>query len=109
VPLEDLQREPAAERELSVVELERPPRLAKPVEPRTPLTFKVVDVMSARLVAEGVSAAETVKLLEGVRSVLDVRIYAWMTEAGRWRLLTLEEQRTLWGFRRPAQVTGVPQ
>jgi hypothetical protein len=70
------------------------------------LRFKVVDVRSSRVLADRVSARATVDLLEGVGSVVDVRIYVWMRRAKRWRLLTLQERRGLWDFRRHAQVSA---
>jgi len=107
VPLETALRQPASgERDLAVVALERPPREPKPTEPLAPLEFKVVDVMSARVLADGIAARATVELLEGIRSVLDVRIYVWMRQAKRWRLLTLDEQKALWGFRHQAEVAA---
>jgi hypothetical protein len=109
VPLENVLKEPTAERDLALVALERPARARRATEQPSPRMFKVIDVMSARLLAEDLSAGETVELLEGVRSVLDVRIYVWMREARRWRLLSLEEQKALWGFRRQAQLAGVAQ
>jgi hypothetical protein len=74
-----------------------------------PLRFKVVDVMSARVLAEGVGARATVDLLEGMRSVTDVRIFLWIETTGRWRLLTLAEQKALWGFRRRGMPVAAPQ
>jgi hypothetical protein len=103
VPLEQALEHGASEdRDLAVVVLERPRRAPKPSGAPAPLTFKVVDVMSARVLAEGVTASATVDLLADLRSVLDVRIYVWMQRAGRWRLLSLQEQKTLWGFRQHA-------
>jgi hypothetical protein len=34
-----------------------------------------------------------------MRSVIDARISVWSPERGRWRLLTLQEAKTLWEFR----------
>jgi hypothetical protein len=105
VPLEQaLERGASEERDLAVVALERPRRASKPIETPAPLTFKVVDVMSARVLAEGITARMTVDLLAELRSVLDVRIYVWMQRAERWRLLSLQEQKALWGFRQGAAV-----
>lgn len=87
------------EQDLAIVTLERPPRAAKTPETPAPRTFKVVDVMSARVLAEGVDARETLRLLAGMRSVIDARVYVWVAGAGRWRLLTLGEQKALWGLR----------
>jgi hypothetical protein len=89
------------EQDLATVTLERPPRAAKTPETQAPRTFKVVDVMSARVLGEGVGARETLKLLAGMRSVIDARVYVWVAGARRWRLLTLGEQKALWGMRAP--------
>jgi len=87
------------ERELSTVMLQRPPRPAEPPAPPEPLTFKVVDIRSGRVLGEGIDARATVELLEGMRSALDVRVWVWAPTAGRWRLLTLAERDALWRFR----------
>lgn len=107
VPLEQaLEHRGGKEQDLAVVTLERPPRAHTPTEPPGPRTFKVVDVMSARVLAEGISARDTVELLADIRSALDVRIYVWMQRAERWRLLSLQEQKALWGFRDQAAVAA---
>jgi hypothetical protein len=64
-----------------------------------PLSFKVVDVMTSQVLAEGVDARAVVDLLEGFNSLVDVRVYVRPAGAGRWRLLGLDDQRVLWGFR----------
>ncbi|HEY2398320.1 MAG TPA: hypothetical protein VGH78_04945 [Solirubrobacteraceae bacterium] len=99
VPLEHAPERSAGERELATVTLERPPRAVEQPEPLGPRTFKVLDVRSSQVLAEGTDTLATLELLEDVGSMLDVRIYVWMQRAGRWRLLTLEEQRALWRFR----------
>jgi hypothetical protein len=102
VPLEKAPKKPSSDQDLAVVALERPPRAVEPTEPLAPLKFKIVDVRSSRVLADGTDTRETVDLLKGIRSVIDIRIYVWMRLAERWRLLTLAEQKTLWGFRNPA-------
>jgi hypothetical protein len=106
VPLEAALHRARAEPDLATVRLNarRPP--APVPEPPAPLRFKLVDVMSAAVLAEGVDAQATVELLGEMGSVLDARVYVWMPHTGRWRLLTLDEQKTLWGFRKapPADV-----
>jgi hypothetical protein len=77
----------------------RAPKPPAPPEPRAPRLFKVVDVTTREVLAEGVEARETVRTLETVRSMVDVHMFVWAPKAERWRLLTLGEQRTLWGFR----------
>src|SRR5262249_4796589 len=89
VPLRHLLRKERIERALALVELDRPARPPEAPEPLAPLAFKVVDVMSARVLAEDVGARETVELLEGMRSALDARIYVRTGKTARWRLLTL--------------------
>jgi hypothetical protein len=100
VPLEKALEGPRSEPALATVRLERPPRPAgEPEQAAGPLTFKVLDIRSGELLGEGLDARATVDLLEGVGSIVDVRIYVWMRKAARWRLLTLDEQRALWLFR----------
>jgi hypothetical protein len=106
VPLEKALKKPASEQELALIALQRPPRATEPVEPLGPLEFKIVDVRSSQVLAEGASVSATVDLLEGIGSVVDIRIYVWMRDAKRWRLLTLAEQKTLWGFRGQAPVAA---
>jgi hypothetical protein len=88
-----------AERELETVTLERPPRPIEAPEPPAPRTFKVVDVMSAQVLAEGADTRATLELLAGMRIALDARIYTWVPTVERWRLLTLGERRALWEMR----------
>jgi hypothetical protein len=83
---------------------ERAPRPTEEPAPRKPPRFKVVDVMTREVLAEGADARATVGLLEELRSVVDVRVYVWNDETESWRLLTLQEQKALWdlrGRRRP--------
>jgi hypothetical protein len=50
-------------------------------------------------IAENASTAEVVEALRGLRSAVDVNVYVWREQPGRWRLLTLEEKRMLWDLR----------
>jgi hypothetical protein len=102
VPLEKTLKPERIERDLALVELDRPARPREEPEPLAPLAFKVVDVMGARLVGEDIDAREAVELLGDMSSPLDTRIYVRSGKTGRWRLLTLDERRVLWRFRRPA-------
>jgi hypothetical protein len=99
VPYEKTLQRARIERDLALVELDRTPAPPRPAAPLEPLRFKVVNVMSSQVLAEGAGARETVQVLEGMRSVLDARIYVWVATKDRWRLLTLAESRVLWGFR----------
>ena len=76
----------------------KPPAPA-PAEPRAPRQFKVIDVLTRQVLAEGTEARATIHVLEGVRSIVDVTIWLWEPEGERWRMLTLEEARSLWEYR----------
>ena len=102
VPLEKVLKKPAARSEPLVAPVrDRParPRPAPAPEPRQPRRFKVVDVVTRQVLAEGAHARATVDLLKEVDSVVDVRIYTWQPKAGKWRLLSHREQKALWDFR----------
>jgi len=99
VPLERVLRKPGSEPEpVRVLRQPKPPG-PKPTEPKSPRQFKVVDVMTREVLADGVDTLTAVKLLEDVRSIVDVTIWIWQPEAERWRMLTLEESRSLWEYR----------
>jgi hypothetical protein len=98
-PLDSRGNGAEVEQDLAVVTLERPPRAGKVPEPLGPLRFKLVDIRSGRVLAQDIDARGMVDLLEGTGSVVDLRIYVWMRTRKRWRLLTLEEQKALWGLR----------
>jgi hypothetical protein len=66
---------------------------------RRPHRFKVVDVMTRRVLAEGVDARRAVAALAAVRSVVDVTVSVWDDEAERWRMLSFAERRALWDHR----------
>jgi hypothetical protein len=102
VPLEKTLERGRIERDLALVELDRPARRPEEPEQLAPLMFKVVDVMGARVLGEDIDTREAVELLGGISSPLDTRIYVRAGEAGRWRLLTFDERKLLWRFRRPA-------
>jgi hypothetical protein len=101
VPLEKTLKPERIERDLALVELDRPARPREEPEPLVPLAFKIVDVMGARVVGEDIDVREAVELLGDMSSPLDARIYVRSGKTGRWRLLTLDERKVLWRFRRP--------
>jgi hypothetical protein len=75
------------------------PREPKPAEPRAPRRFRVVDVVTQQVLADDAPVRETLEVLNGVRSNVDVHVSVWEPEGERWRLLTLDEQRLLWDRR----------
>jgi hypothetical protein len=98
VPLEKVLRKPKSGEPLYVPP-KREPRPPKEPEPKRPREFKIVDVTTGEVLGEHLSTRAAIATLEDVDSVVDVRIYAWDHGSERWVLLTLGEQKTLWGFR----------
>src|SRR3954471_24279977 len=96
VPLD----KPAAQRpaapERPYVPPRREPRPSKAPEPRKPRSFKVADVLTGEVLAEGADVRATLDVLRDVRSVVDVAVSVWQPQGESWRLLTLTEQRALW-------------
>lgn len=67
--------------------------------PRAPRRFKVVDVVTREVLADGADARTTIGVLEQVRSIVDVTVWVWQPETERWRMLSLEDARRLWEYR----------
>ncbi|MBV8998425.1 MAG: hypothetical protein JO304_05160 [Solirubrobacterales bacterium] len=76
----------------------KPPEPATP-EPKAPRHFRVVNVVTREVLVEDGDARETVGALENVRSIVDVTIWVWQPDQKRWRMLSLEDARTLWEYR----------
>lgn len=107
VPLESILRKPGGHRDaIYVPPPPGPPKAPAPAKPRTARTFKVIDVRSREVLAEGADARATVEVLNAVRRIVDVNVYAWMPSAQSWRLLTFDEQRLLWSRRRAESRTA---
>jgi hypothetical protein len=99
VPLERVLRQPSPSAEPLFVPKPRQPPPPEEPKPREPRTFKVVDLMSRQVLADGASTRETIDVLKGVRSVVDVNVYVWQPEHERWRLLTFSESAEMWKLR----------
>jgi hypothetical protein len=56
-------------------------------------------VTSHEVLAEDVDTRAAIRVLEGLDSVVDVRIYVWDDATEHWVLLTLGEQKALWAYR----------
>jgi hypothetical protein len=97
VPIEKL-RSAGSGRGVVVVQPPKP-KPEKAPEPKLPRRFKVVDVMTGRVLAEGAGTRATVDLLEGVRSSVDVGIYVWEPKADKWQQLSQREKQMLWRLR----------
>jgi hypothetical protein len=96
VPLDKVQRKPAPSPEPFWAPPKRRPREPKPAPPRAPRRFRIVDVLSREVLADDAGARETLEALNGVRSMVDVQVYVRRPDGETWRLLTLDELRTLW-------------
>lgn len=103
VPLERVLRKPSAHPE--PISVPPPPRAKPPAapQPRSPRSFKVVDVATRQVLAEDAPARAVIEVLEGVRSIVDVNVYVRQPKTEKWRLLTFEERRLLWDSRPGAQ------
>jgi hypothetical protein len=99
VPLEKKLARRGREQPLQLVDLGGPPPAPPTAGPPQPLLFRVVDVMSARVLADRAGAREAVRALEALRSVVDARVSVWVPASGRWRLLGLDETKALWAYR----------
>ena len=79
-----------------------PARPREPQEPpaKAPHTFKIVDVMTRRTLAEGAGTRAAVEVLADVRSVVDVNVYIWDEDRADWRLLPFADRRALWELAR---------
>jgi hypothetical protein len=78
--------------------------------PRVPRRFRVVDVVTRRVLADDADLRTTLGVLAGVRRSVDVNVHVWQPERERWRVLTLPEQRALWERRAGARprTVGAP-
>lgn len=107
VPLEQVLRRRAPERELATVEWDRPRRRAAsaPLPAKEPRRFRVIDVRSRRVLGDRLDGRATLAVLRAVRSVVDVHVHVWQPDSGRWRLLSTAEQQSLWRLRDREPVT----
>ncbi len=99
VPLDSTLRKADAPAEPLYVPPKRAPRPAETPAPRPPRAYKLVDVTSGEVLAEDVDTRAAIGVLEGLGSVVDVRIYVWDDTTEHWVLLTLGEHKALWAYR----------
>jgi hypothetical protein len=67
-----------------------------------PKRFKVLDVLTQQTLAEDVSAVDAVRALAPLRSPLDAFVFVREADAERWRMLSLDDTRTLFALRKRA-------
>jgi hypothetical protein len=101
VPLEKVLRgpDPTPARPFPMPKPEPEPQRQEEPAPRPPPRFKVVDVLSRRVLAEGASTRGTVDVLEDANSIVDVTLYVWDTRVEGWRMLSHRERRLVWELR----------
>ncbi len=99
VPLDRVLRKPASDAVAGFALPELKPPAPPSDTPRAPRRFKVVDVMTREVLAEDTDPRATIRLLEQFRSIVDVNVWVWQPERERWRMLSLEETRSLWDYR----------
>jgi hypothetical protein len=99
VPIEKTHAGSPNEGRSAIVLTETKPKPPKPPEPRGPRRFKVVDVMTKRVLAEDADARATVDLLRETRSIVDVTIFVWEAKRGTWQELSLREKQMVWRLR----------
>ena len=96
VPLDRFEHPDAPKHEKPWVPPKRRPREPKAPEPRAPRRFRIVDVLSRRVLQEDAGVRDTLALLGDIPHVTDVNISVWEPGDERWRLLTLAERTAVW-------------
>jgi hypothetical protein len=100
VPLDTVLRKPGSPESVPGFAFRKPERGdPEPPSPRPPHRFKLTDVVTRQVLAEDVDARTAVAALEDVRSIVDVIVYVWEPEPGRWRMLSFGETQALWEWR----------
>ncbi len=99
VPLEKVLKKPEPKERLVPLMRHTPKPKPEPA-PRPPRRFKVTDIASREVLAEGADVRSTLELLGGLRSSVDVTVHVWEPDDERWRRLTLPERQLLWERRR---------
>ena len=101
VPLDKVVRQPEPSgKPLFVPRKRRRPEPPAEPTPRPPRRFRVVDISTREVLADGADTRATLDLLGGIRSSVDVNVSVWEPGTERWRLLTLRERNLLWERRR---------
>jgi hypothetical protein len=109
VPLETVEQKPAAKRATEPASQRyrrRPQEPAPPPAPPAPRRFRVVDLMTRRVLADDADARATVDALRDVGSVVDVDVYIADGDEGEWRILSLPAQKKLWALGHPESPAG---
>jgi hypothetical protein len=97
-PLDKVLRPPAGKPARRPVPRREPQPPAAP-QAAPPRRFKVVDVVTREVLAEGAGTRATVDLLGEIRSIVDVAIYVWNDPRRAWLPLSFAEAKMLWNLR----------
>jgi hypothetical protein len=100
VPLESVQKRASSVEPVFVPRQPTTPAATEPLPPKADHRFRIVDVMSRQMLVDDAGTRDTIEALRAVRSTVDVNLYVWQEDGGRWRLLSLPEQRTLFELAR---------
>ena len=100
MPLDRFEHPDEPRREKLWVPPKRRPREPKAPEPRAPRRFRVLDVVTRRVLQEDAGVRETLALLGTVPRMNDVNVSVWEPGEDRWRLLSMAEQQAVWERRR---------
>jgi hypothetical protein len=95
VPLEKVNQRAKSVEPVFVPREPEEPREPERPKRKAPRRFRIVDVMTRRRLLENAGIRDALEVLKDVRSVVDVNVYVWEEERGRWRPLTFEEERAL--------------
>jgi hypothetical protein len=103
VPLETEQEPGRPAARPDAVSVPRPGTPREPAAPDAPKPhrFRVVDLMTRRVLADDADARGTVDALRDVRSVVDVDVFVSEGDDGDYRILSLPAQRKLWALGHP--------
>jgi hypothetical protein len=99
VPLERVLRKPGSDAVEGFVLPALKPRTRDETDAVGPRRFKVVHVLTRRVLGENLAAGAAINVLEGVDSIVDVTVYVWEPSTERWRRLTFGETKALWEYR----------
>lgn len=105
VPLAETEEEPPRTARPEAVRV--PPRASRrpvpPPPPPAPRRFRVVDLMTRRVLADDVDARGAIDALRGVRSIVDADVQVSDGDELGWRRLSLAAQKRLWALGHPAE------
>jgi hypothetical protein len=95
VPLDQVTKRPSSSEPVFVQRKTAKDSVRPAAQPRTARRFKITDVLTREVLADNVGVRAALDVLREVRSTVDVNVYLWNVVRDEWRLLNLDEQRTM--------------